>query len=175
MDNWFNEIFPSFDSLNPEFAPGYRIINTLFSCFSFHLFNKYNKNSLKSWIQQLNNLAISFLYNPSHALVITDASVKNNIATSIAHIHIYNKPITKTLHHIVNITSSEAELFAIRCSINQATSIAGISKIIVVTNLIHTTKKIFDLSSHSLQSHTAIILKELWHFFLSHQKNMIEF
>ena len=50
MDNWFNKVFPSFDSLNSEFAPGCKIINTLSSYFSFHSFNKYNKNSLKSWI-----------------------------------------------------------------------------------------------------------------------------
>ena len=47
-----------------------------------------------------------------------DASVKNNITTSIAYIHIYNKPITKTLYHTLNVTSTEAELFAIRCGIN---------------------------------------------------------
>jgi len=39
---------------------------------------------------------------------------------SIFHIYIHNKPIVKTLHYAVNITSMEAELFAIRCGINQA-------------------------------------------------------
>jgi len=57
-----------------------------------------------------------------------DASIKNNITTSISYVHIHNKPITKTLHHTVNVMSTEAELFAIRCSINQATNSASISK-----------------------------------------------
>ena len=114
-------------------------------------------------------MAILSLYNSSNA------SIKNNVAISIAHIHIHDKPITKTLHHVVNITSLEAKLFAIRCSINQVTSIIGISKIIVITNLIHATIKIFDLLSHPLQSHAAIILKKLQHFFLSCQENIIEF
>ena len=68
-------------------------------------------------------MTIESLSNPSHALVITDASIKNNIATSIFHIHIRDKPIIKTLYHAVNITSIKAELFTIRCSVNQATNV----------------------------------------------------
>ena len=48
MDNFFNEVFLSFDPFNPEFAPGVRIINTFSSHFSFHVFSKCNKDSLKS-------------------------------------------------------------------------------------------------------------------------------
>ena len=118
MDNCFNKVFPSFDPLNPEFSSGCRIIDIFSSCFSFHLFSKYNDDNLRSHVHQLDDLAIESSSNPFHALVITDASIKNNIATSISHVHIYNKPITKTLHHTVNVTSTEAELFTIRCSIN---------------------------------------------------------
>ena len=175
MDNCFNKVFSSFNPLNPEFSPGCRIIDTFSSCFSFYLFSKCNDDNLRSHIYHLDELAIESSSNPSHALIITDTSIKNNIATSISHIYIYNKPITKTLHHVVNITSTEAELFTIRCSINQATNSTSISKIIVITNLIHTVRKIFDLSSHPFQSHAAFILKELQTFFSCHQKNSIEF
>ena len=168
MDNCFNKVFSSFDPLNSEFVPRCKIIDTLSSQFSFHSFSKHNKDNLKSQVQQLDYMAIKSLSNPSHALVITDAS-------SISHVHIHNKPIIKTLHYTVNIISTKAELFAIRCNINQATNSASISKIIVVTDLIHIARKIFDLSSHSFQSHTAIILKELQTFFLYHQENLIEF
>ena len=120
-------------------------------------------------------MAILSLNNPSYVLVITDTSIKNNIIILIAYIHIHNKSITKTLYYIVNIISSETELFAIRCSINQVANTIGISKIIVITNLIHAAKKIFDLLSYSLQSYVAIILKELHNFFSSYQKNTIEF
>ena len=161
MDNCFNEVFPSFDPFNPEFAPRCRIIDTLSSYFSFHSFSKHNEDNLKSCIQQLDYMAIKSLNNPSHALVITDASIKNNITTSISHVHIHNKPIIKTLHHAVNVMSIEAELFTIRCGINQATKSASISKIIVVINSIHVARKIFNPSSHPFQSHAAIILKEL--------------
>ena len=118
MDNCFNKVFPSFDPLNPEFSLRHRIIDIFSNRFSFHLFSKCKDDNLKARIQQLDNLAIKSLSIPSHTLIIMDASVKNNSATSISHTHIHNKPVTKTLHHTVNITSTEVELFAIRCSIN---------------------------------------------------------
>jgi len=77
--------------------------------------------------------------DPTYALVVTDVSIKNNVATSIAHIHVHDKPVIKTVYHAVNVTTMEAELFAIRCGINQATSIPGISKIVVITDLLHAT------------------------------------
>jgi len=113
--------------------------------------------------------------DPSYALVVTNASIKNNIATSIAHIHIHNKPVIKTLYYTVNITTTEAELFTIRCGINQATSIPGISKIVVITDLLHAAQRIFDSSLHPFQIHSASILNELKRFFLQNLNNSIKF
>ena len=144
MENWFNEVFPFFDLLNPKFKPGNRIIDCFSNCFSFHLFRKNLDCLFKSHIQQLNNLAIKSSNTSSNTLVVTDASVKNNVTSSIAHIHVHNKLIIKMLHHAVNITSTEAEFFAIRCGINQALHLLDISKIIVVTDFIHVARKIFD-------------------------------
>ena len=56
--------------------------------------------------------------SPLTALVITDASIKNDIAMSISHIHIANRPLTKTVYYATFVTSIEAELFTIRYSIN---------------------------------------------------------
>jgi len=148
MNNYFNEVFPFFVPLHPGFSSGHRVIDIFSSYFSFHLSSKYKDNNLKAHVQQLDNLAIKSSSIPLHALIIIDASVKNNIATSISHTYIYNKPVTKTLYHIVNITSIEAKLFAIRCGINQATNYNDILKIIIVTNSIHAAKKIFNLTSH---------------------------
>jgi len=89
--------------------------------------------------------------------------------------HTYNNPITKTIYHIIYVTSTKAELFAIRCSINQASNHNGISKIIVITNSIHAAKKIFNLSLHPFQVHSVAILTELWKFFLQHWDNSIKF
>jgi len=113
--------------------------------------------------------------SPSTTIIVTDASIKNDIATSISHMHTFNYPITKTVYHTVHVTSTEAELFTIRCGINQASNQDGISKIIIITNSIHTAKKIFDLSLHPFQVHSVAILAELGKFFLQHCNNSIEF
>jgi len=175
MDNRFNKIFSSFDPLNKEFFPGSYLIDTFPSHFSFHPFNKYNNNNLEDCSHQLDNITITSLLNHSYALVISDAGIKNNVAISIAHIHICDKPIIKMIHHAVNITSTEAKLFAIRCGINQAVNLPGISKIVIITDLIHTVKRIFDLSIYSFQTHSASISKELRKFFLTNNNNSITF
>ena len=140
MKNCFNKIFPFFDPINPEFYPGNRIIDTHTNCFSFHLFNKHISHNIKSCVQELDKIAIELSDDLSFALVVTNASVKNNVAISITHIHVCDKPVMKTLHHALNIMSTEAELFAIRCSTNQATNIGNISKVIVVMDSIHVAK-----------------------------------
>jgi len=76
-----------------------------------------------------------------------------------------DKPLTKTIHHAINVTSTEAKLFAIRCGINQSICFNNISKIIVITNSIHTARRIFDPSSHSFQTMSAVILLDLHDFF----------
>jgi len=172
MDNRFNEVFLSF---NPEFQPSNRIIDSFSNCFSFHLSSKSSDHSFKSRIQQLDTLAIESSNSLTNALVVTDASVKNNVASSIVHIHIHNKPVVKTLHHAVNAMTSEAKFFAIRCGINQATLSHEISKIIVVTDSIHVAKKIFDPFSHMLQKQAALILRDLREFFNCHPENVLEF
>ena len=175
MNNQFNEVFSFFASLYPEFSPGHRIIDIFPNHFFFNLFSKYKDNNFKAYIQQLDNLAIKSLRISLHALIIMDTSIKNSISISISHIHIHNRSITKTLYHIVNVTSTEAKLFAIRYGINQATNHNDVLKIIVVTNLIHTTKKIFNTIFHPYQVHTAFILNKLCTFFSYHQENLIKF
>ena len=73
------------------------------------------------------------------------------------------------------VTSMEAELFAIRCGINQVYIKENVSKIIVVTNSIHAAKKIFDSKSYPYQSHTTAILSKLRRIFNTKQENSIEF
>jgi len=116
------------------------------------------ENKIKSTINDLDN-----------------ASIKNDIITSVPHIHSMNSPLTKTIHHASFVTSTEAELITIRCSINQACSKENVSKIIVITDSIHATKKIFNSDSHPYQLHSIAILRELQEFFNSNPDNTIEF
>ena len=154
-------IVPSFSPLDPEFSPGHHIIDNFSNCFAFNLVNKKEKETNKIRAQELDKMVLHNASLPNTALVITNTSIKNNIATSISHIHSANHPLIKTVHHTSFVTSSEAELFAIRCGINQACFFANVSKIIIVTDSIHAARKIFNSDSHPFQIHAAAILKEL--------------
>jgi len=113
--------------------------------------------------------------SPHMAIVVSDASVKNDIATLVLHIHIHNQPLVKIVLHAAFVTSTEAELFVIKCGINQACNKANIFKVIVITNSIHVAKKIFDTKSHPYQIHMSVILNELRQFFTKYQENHIKF
>ena len=65
--------------------------------------------------------------------------------------NVLSAPLTKTIYYTVYVTSTEAELFAIRCGINQSICLDNVSKIIIVTNSIYAVKKIFDPSVHPYQ------------------------
>ena len=168
-------IFPSFSPINPEFSPGNRIVNTFSNRFSFNLVNKKVENYNNIRGQELDEMVLHLSSDTQAALVVMDASIKNNIATSILHIHSYNWPLVKTVHHASFVTTTEAELFAIRCSINQACGISNVLKIVVVTDSIHAARKIFDSGSHPYQIHSTAILSELRNFFSSNKLNSIEF
>ena len=143
--------------------------------FSFNLVNKTEKEKDKTRTQELDDMVLYNSSSPHTALVITDASIKNDIATSISHVHLVNRSLTKTVYHASFMTTIETEMFTIRCGINQACSNNFISKIIVVTNSIHAAKKIFNSDFHPLQLHSAVILCELQRFFNSNHNNSIEF
>ena len=116
LANRINECFPSFNPLDLEFSPGLRVIDNFSDCIFFNVFNK-EKND-KSCAQLLNKMILESSSSFSIAIIATDVNIKNNVAISIMHIHTHNKPVIKTIHHAVNVTSIEAELFAIRCDIN---------------------------------------------------------
>ena len=171
--NKLHRILPSFSPLNPELTLGSRVIDTFQDQFLFNLSNKAKNDTARS--QQLDNMTIVSSLLSHTALIVSDASIKHDIATSVSHIHMWDKPLIKTVHHAVFVTSTEAELFAIRCGLNQACNEEEISKIIVVTDFIHIAKKIFDMKLYPYQIHTTAILKELRQFFSKCQENHIEF
>jgi len=131
-NNRLNKIFPSFIPFSSEFSPRDQLINIFHSCFSFHFLNKNSEESKKLYIQKLDELVFQTSVNSKMAVVVSDASIKNQVAILIAHFHVFNNLIIKTFHHVVNVTTTKAELFAIRCSINQAIQIMDIHCIIVI-------------------------------------------
>ena len=145
IDNRFNKIIPSFSPLNRKFLPGNRLIDIFPNTFSFHSLNKKSKNIIKSHLHNLENVSLQSLSDLHTAIVISDTSVKNSVAISIAHIHIHDSLVIKTIYHAVNITSTEVEIFTLWCSINQATQQFDINYIIVITDFIHAVKRILIL------------------------------
>jgi len=107
--------------------------------------------------------------------MVSDANIKNDVAMSILHVHSSSNPIKKTIHHAVNNISTEAELFAIRCGINQAIQIPNINHITIIINAIHAVYHIFDSLVYSYQLQAIAILKELREFFNKNPSNYIEF
>jgi len=168
-------IFPSFSPIDPKFFPGNRIVDTFSDRYSFNLANKKPDNSNNLCGQELDEMVLRLSSDSQAALIVTDASIKNDIATSISHIHSHNQPLVKTVHHASFVTTTEAELFAIRCGINQASAIPNVSKIVVVTNSMHTARRIFSNESHPYQIHTTAILSKLRNFFSTNESNSIEF
>ena len=127
MDNKFNEVFPSFSPFNHEFSLGNRLIDVFLNHFSFHSSNKSNNQDIKSHLRHLDNITIQALLDPHSAVVISNISIKNQVATFISHILSHDRPIIKTIHYIIKVTFTDAEIFAIRCSIIQARHISYIN------------------------------------------------
>ena len=146
MENQFNKVFLSFNPLNPEFSPGNRIIDTFSNCFSFHLFNKYISQNIKFHIQQLDKLALESSNSPLFTLIVIDANIKNNIVTSISHIYICNKPITRTLH----------------CCSNHQTQCPMISLTSKSQSRIQCGKFTRELDKKSLLNQSPIYIKHAW-------------
>jgi len=94
---------------------------------------------------------------------------------SIAHVCLGQNIIAKTIYHAVNITSTKAELFAIRCRINQVIQVTDVLYIIVITDAIHSVRCIFNSSSHHYQIQSIAIAQDLRSFFEKSIHNSIKF
>jgi len=86
MANKSNKCFPSFALLDSEFSPGHRVIDNFSDHISFNVYKKEKDN--KSRAYQLNEIVLKSFSFPSIAIIASDVSIKNNVTTSIIHIHI---------------------------------------------------------------------------------------
>ena len=150
-NNHLNGIFPSFNSFNSEFSPEFRLIDLFSSCFSFYQANCKDKDCKTTHLCKLDDIFKDASLNTNLIIVISDTSIRNNVATSIAHIYSYSNIVKKTLHYAVDVTLTEAELFAIRYRINQAIQVLNIFYIVVITDAIHAALHIFDSTIYPCQ------------------------
>jgi len=117
-NNRLNSIFNSFIPFSSEFSLENRLIDIFSSCFSFYVSNRKYAKAKKTYFCKLEKLILYILANPKTTIVVLDASIKNQVATSITLIHVHETSVIKTIHHAINITSTEAELFMIRYGLN---------------------------------------------------------
>ena len=161
--------------MNSEFLPGSRLIDIFSSCFSIYKADYCNKESKAAHCCKLDNLVFNTLLDPNSVIAVSNTSIKNNIAISIAYIYSFSSLIKKIIYYTIDITSMEAELFAIRCGINQAIQIDGFSHIIIITDTIYIAFKIFNSSVHLYHFQSIDISKDLRSFFDKHSSNSIKF
>ena len=114
MDKRCNEFLLTFSLFDDEFSLYSRLIDLFSDCYSFYDWT----HNIKGHLQNLDTITINASNDPHSSIMIIDASIWNNVATSISHIHLHNSPVIKTIHQAVNVTTTESELFAIRCNIN---------------------------------------------------------
>ena len=121
-------------------------------------YTKLQKYKVKTahW-KKLNKIFDDSILNPNTVVVISDTSIKNNITASISHIYNGQNIIIKTIHHTINIISTKAELFAIRCEINQVIQVPNVKQIIIITDIISAARHIFDSSTRLYQLHSITI------------------
>jgi len=148
INNCLNEVLSSFDFLNIKLSSGFRLVDIFSDFFSFTSVNCNNIDVLKTHHFRLDRIYKDFLNNQDTILIIADTSIKNNITTLVFHIQKSHNIINKFVHHAMNINSTEAKLFVIRCRIDQATKIYDASKIIIIIDAISAMKQIFDTLVH---------------------------
>lgn len=148
-NNCLNEVFSFFDRLHKELSSGFWLVDNFPDWFSFYTVNIEAKNAYWNKLDKIFN---EFSSDTKTVLIIFDASIKNNAVTSISHIYNIHNIIAKTLHYTINIISIKADLFSIRCKINQAIQVPNVKQIIVITDTIPATRHIFNLSSYLLLS-----------------------
>jgi len=94
-----NRLIGIFNSLHKELSSSFRFVDTFQNHFSF--------NSVDWKIDEAKCAHLQKVFEET-VVIISDASIKNQVATSIAHIHCGHNIVAKTIHHAVNITLTEA-------------------------------------------------------------------
>ena len=124
---------------------------------------------------KLDKIFEDFYLDSKTVIVILDTSIKNSVATSILHVFPGGNFLAKIIYHTINVTSTKAKLFAIRYSINQAVQVLNPTHIIVITNTIHSARRIFNSLFHSYQLQLITISQDLRIFFNKNSNNSINF
>jgi len=108
-NNRLNGIFYSFDPFNNKFSPGNRLIDMFLSYFSFYLSDRKSAENKKIHLCKLNEIIFNASTDSKTVIIILNVSIKNQITTSIAHVHVHDSSVIKTIYHAVNVTSTKCK------------------------------------------------------------------
>ena len=86
-NNCLNKVFPTFNRLYKKLFSGFQLVDTFPDHFPFHTVNRKDNKIKNAHLQNLDKILEDSLSNPNTVLVISDASIKKNVATSIPRIH----------------------------------------------------------------------------------------
>ena len=86
-NNHLYKIFPFFDRLYKELLPRFQLVDNFSNHFSFYTVNYKDTEVKNAYIYTLDKIFDNLLSNPNTILVISDNNIKNNVVTSILHIH----------------------------------------------------------------------------------------
>ena len=74
----------------------------------------------------------------------------------------------------MNVNSTKVKLFIIKYGINHAIHLLDVNHIIIITDVISAVRQIFNMSIHSYQLYSIIILKDLKKLFNKDPNNIIK-
>lgn len=103
---------------------------------------KENKKEIH--IKNLKNVFSFSQFLPSHICIIANREVKDRTTTTISHIWQNNVIIYKPKMHTTSITSTEAEIMSMCLGLEQVLETADVKKTTIITDAIHSTKKLFN-------------------------------
>ena len=86
-NNCLNKVSPFFNRLHKELSSGFWLIDNFSDNFSSYLVNYKDIEVKNAYFHTLNIIFDDTLLNPNIILIIFSTSIKNNVATSILHIH----------------------------------------------------------------------------------------
>ena len=86
INHRLNQILPTFDNLNKELFPSLRLVNTFPNHFSFNIVKCKDAKARTAHLNKLENVYRASKDDPNTLFIISDASLKNNITTSVTYI-----------------------------------------------------------------------------------------
>jgi len=134
-----------------------------------------NSESVANHIKALENAFAELLANLASVAIIADGNVKDQLTTAAIYCYKDHSDPHKVKFYATSITSSEAELMAINIGLLHTLVLPDTQNIVVITNSIHTTEKLFASHIHPFQSLTILLANNLTSFFDRDPSNQIHF